>query len=1164
MSKQKRSRDLPPGEAEAPPDGSTLDERLFLRERHTFLEQLRRSERENQSLRRRVSALEEERDVLLRRLRRIQAFLPARGHATLKAAHDTVTRARQTLRDQARGVKERVRPLFDTLKRAEQRMTGPLDGALDHPTRAQHVGTTLLVAGWAASPTTRVQSVEAWLDEHRLGLVPWGNPRPDVLAARPWVSRDADCGFHAAFGINPNWVPGGLYTLRVLIRDDQGNEKQLTRPVRLTAEPNAYPTMGAAYYQEWIARNEPDATALLAQRQLQAQLAYRPLLSLLTPVYNTPEDVLRETIRSVREQTYPNWELWLVDGHSSAPHVARVLEELSALEPRIHVKRLPENLGISGNTNAALALARGEFIALLDHDDTLAPFALYEVARRLDARPGTDMLYSDEDRVDMDGSRHSAFFKPDWSPDLLQSFMYVGHLSVYRRALVQELGGFRSEFDLSQDYDLALRVSERTRAIEHIPQVLYHWRTLPGSGAAGGKPHARRTNVAALDSAVRRRGYDAETLAEPAANRVKFKPPPDAFVSLIVPSDNAQHLRACIEGVLGTTDWSRYELVIVTNSGLVPGIHAQYAHEPRLRTVTYDGPFNFSLKCNLGVAEAKGDFVLFLNDDVRPLEPDWLGCMLGSFQQEDVGAVAPKLVYPNNTLQHAGMVTGVRQFVGTAFHTLPRDTLLHFHFAQSTRTVALLSAACLLMRKKVFEDVGGFDAVNTPIMHSDVDLCFKIREAGLRLVYTPFTALEHEGHVSLAALERKGHVQHSRKAEVYLLKRWSAWCAYDPYFPDHLREFLYFDSLTAYRLYGGARAERRASRGDVLLASHDLSQSGAPIILQSLAAQLNQDYFVTVLSPTDGPLREAYTARGIPVLVDPLSAEEPERLEKLIADFDLVVANTLMHWRLVLTAKRLGKPVVWFIHEAELGVKLASEQPDMARALALADEVVFPGEMVARLYRDFQGTGHHRALLYGLPTHAPQRRVLPRTNSRVRVIQIGSIEPRKGQDVLIQALRELGAEAAGFEVFFVGRVLIRDYALAQYDATADLPNVFWLGEVPATEVLDYLVAADVLVCTSRDECLPLVVVDALAQRRPVIVTDVGLLPEVIEEGRNGFLVRSEDAAGVARALLRLKDAAERERLAQAGRATYEERLGHERYGRAVSGLIDGLLTPLRS
>jgi GT2 family glycosyltransferase len=498
-------------------------------------------------------------------------------------------------------------------------------------------------------------------------------------------------------------------------------------------------------------------------------------------------------------QTYDHWELCLANGNPKGFEIARRLEKWAQKDSRIHVKPLVRNLGVSGNSNEALAMASGEFVALMDHDDTLAPFALFEVVQFLDSHRDYDIIYSDEDKVEAGGKRHTPFFKPDWSPDLLQSFMYMGHLSVYRRDLVRSLGGFRPEFDFSQDYDLALRATERTGRIGHIAKILYHWRVVSGSAAAGDKSYARASNIAALASAMERRGLDAEIFEYPTANRVKFIVRHQPLVSVIIPTDNEENIFSCLKSILDETSYSNYEILVVTNSGLAFKITDKYQNESKVRLVHFDAQFNFSAKCNRGARAANGEYLLFLNDDVRPLDDKWVECMVGYFQQEGVGAVSPKLLYSDDRVQHAGLVTGVRGFAGTAFHTEPSDSTTFFNLLQSTRTVSALSAACMLIPKQLFESIGGFDEVHVPIMHSDLDLCFKIREKGLRLLYTPFTTLKHVGHASLGQVERMG-VSHSDKAGLFLLKRWGEYLSYDPFYPDNMRDLLYRDSPTKYRI----------------------------------------------------------------------------------------------------------------------------------------------------------------------------------------------------------------------------------------------------------------------------------------------------------------------------------------------------------------------------
>ena len=582
--------------------------------------------------------------------------------------------------------------------------------------------------------------------------------------------------------------------------------RQVRRWARRMSRPHSMTrTTSLQWYQTWIAENEPDEVQLAEQRQTATELANRPLISILTPVCDPAPEMLCRTIQSVVDQTYDHWELCLGDGHSTRPGVREALERWADKDGRIHVKFLGRNLGISGNSNEALAMAGGEFIALLDHDDLLAPFALFEAVKFLSENRHCDMVYSDQDKIELDGRRHTPFFKPDWSPDLLQAFMYTGHLTVYRRDLVQSLGGFRSEFDFAQDYDLALRVSERTNRIGHIPKILYHWQVLPGSASLGHKPFARTSNVAALASAVERWGYDADVVEYPNVNRIDFRLEEYPLVSIIIPTDREQAIFPSLESLLGKTKYPNLEVVVVTNTNLATQIDDLYSTDSRVRAVGCDAPFNLSARCNRGVEEAKGEFILLLKDDVEPQDEAWIECLLGYFQQEDVGAVSPKLVRSDGLVQHAGLVTGVRDLVGMAFHAESGESTTYFNLLQSTRTVSALSADCLLIPKHIFNSVGGFDEVNTPTMHADVDLCFRIRERGLRLVYIPFTSLrcmEYAPGCSLSALaEVERPVRsHPDRADVYLLKRWGGYLSYDPYYTDNMRDLLYCDSPARYRM----------------------------------------------------------------------------------------------------------------------------------------------------------------------------------------------------------------------------------------------------------------------------------------------------------------------------------------------------------------------------
>lgn len=643
-------------------------------------------------------------------------------------------------------------------------------------------------------------------------------------------------------------------------------------------------------YERWIKEHEPDATTLLRQRHHWNSQPPGPKISLLVPICDTPVEFLEAMFASVREQTYPSWELCLVDAGSTKVETIEALKRWD--DSRLKLARLDKNLGISENTNHALASATGEFIALLDHDDLLAQFALHELALAIKEFPSSDIFYSDEDRLNENGRRHSPFFKPEWSPELLYACMYIGHLTAYRRTLVEDLDGFRKQFDLSQDYDLALRATERAREIRHIPHVLYHWREHPASGSIGGKPGARKTNLAALDDAMRRRNLPAEIIEYSTANRARLEVFSWPRVSIVVPTDSEERAEEAATRLPAMSSYPDLEIVIVTNSRLANSLAMLIGKSCAIRVVRYDKPFNFSDKCNAGAAVATGERVIFLNDDIEPQQRDWIENLIEPLENSQVGAVAPKLLYSTGTIQHAGLVTGVHGLVGTAFHRYAGDSTAHVNFIQSMRNASALSAASLAMRRDDFLRLGGFDAERLPIFHSDVDLCFKVRDTGMRCVYTPFAVLTHRGHASLGAINR---IAPSRKdkSDLYLLKRWGSYVARDPYFPTNMRDWLYTDAPVPVEIYAGTSNVSEELKRDALLFPADLSANSAASFLLNVAVWgRERGIFPVVIAAKDGPLRSKYHEAGSTVIIDELLCRDETAFRDFARNFDSVIAET--------------------------------------------------------------------------------------------------------------------------------------------------------------------------------------------------------------------------------------------------------------------------------
>ncbi len=668
-------------------------------------------------------------------------------------------------------------------------------------------------------------------------------------------------------------------------------------------------------YARWIREHEPDSSTLARQREHWNAQPLGSKISLLVPVHDTPVDFLKAMLTSVLEQTYPNWELCLIDAG------AKKIEDVEGLKnwsgQRLQYAHLDENLGIAENTNRALALATGEFVALLDHDDVLAPFALHELARAITEFPFADIFYSDEDRLDESGTRHSPFFKPEWSPELLYACMYIGHLTAYRRKLVENLGRFRKEFDLSQDYDFALRATERAREIRHIPQVLYHWREHPASGSVGGKPEARKTNLAALGDAMRRRKRPAEIIEYTTANRARFEVSRWPRVSIVIPTDSKERAEEAATRLASMSSYPDLEIVIVTNSRLANSLARILGKSRAIRVIRYDKTFNFSDKCNLGAAAASGDRLIFLNDDIEPQQRDWIENLIEPLENPEVGAVAPKLLYQSGIIQHAGLVTGVHGLVGTAFHLYPGDSTVHVNFIQSMRDASAVSAACLAMRRNDFQRVGGFDSERLPIFHSDVDLCFKVRDAGMRCVYTPFAILIHRGHASLGVFHRP--VPDKDKSDLYLLKRWGTYVARDPYFPKNMRDWLYTDAPVPIEIFGqGNNANGRWNR-DVLLIPTDLGLSSAgEFLLNAAVWGRERAIFPVVIAAKDGPLRLKFQQAGITVLIDELLCRNEAAFRGFARNFDCLITESSKNEMAVRIGREENVPIFWGSGESDM------------------------------------------------------------------------------------------------------------------------------------------------------------------------------------------------------------------------------------------------------
>lgn len=942
-------------------------------------------------------------------------------------------------------------------------------------------------------------------------------------------------------------------------------------------------------YEAWI---EANALTKAAHADLEAALEAAPgplpRISVITPVHDTPPGYLRAMVASVRDQIYADWELCIADDASTGTATLAVLDELDNSDDRIRITRRSQNGGISAATNAAAALATGEILLFLDHDDLLTPDCLAHFALLYAAEPETDLAYSDDDKICEDGRRYAPQFKPDWSPTLLLSFMYMSHALTVRRALFEALGGFRSPFDGSQDYDFALRATERARSVGHIPRVLYHWRASSGSTARSGdaKPHSFEAGRKAVQEALDRRGVrghavhpDWAMAARVGMFNVRF-PDTGPQVTIIVPTWNkADLLRRCIAS-LSVTTYQNYDLLVIDNGSDEPDALALLAEidaREDCRVVRIERRpegFSFAALMNQAAALATGEHLLFLNNDTEVISPEWLSQMVGHAQTEGVGCVGALLRFGDGSVQHAGIVHGFNDgLVGHAFRHAPPHDWGYMGFIRASREYSAVTAACMLTPRALFQEMGGFDEVNFAVAYNDVDYGFRVAERGLRSIYCAEAELFHYEGKSRGYTDNPQEVSNLR----HLYGDWR-----DPWFNPNLSLDIENFEPAARRL---PRMDSRPVR--VVAVTHNLSPEGAPNTLFDLMSGLAAAGVVdtVILSPRDGPLRAQYEALGLEVRLFAAPPTDPggfenavDRLAGLVdsLDAEVVIVNTLQMFFAVTAADKAGVASIWCQHESEPWQTYFDYLAPEVRAYAYAAfgqtyRMTFVADATRRAWAPVQTRHAAQTIRHGVPswrladetgrwTRETARAALGVSPDETVLCLAGTVCRRKGQLDLAQALGDPALSAAGpIRTFIAGTYAEPDYAATVVSAIQALgpdraARTRLTGPVPDMSV--YYAAADIVVCTSRLESAPRVLVEAMAFRRPIVTTPVFGVPELVDEGVNALFYTPGDTAGLAVRLAELiGDPARRQAMADVGPVVLTSRPGYaemlDQYARLI-------------
>ena len=901
-----------------------------------------------------------------------------------------------------------------------------------------------------------------------------------------------------------------------------------------------------------------------------------PKISVVMPVYNPQIDFLESAIDSVIAQVYTNWELCIADDCSTDLTVAETLQNWIAKDDRIRIQFRTENGNISAATNSAAALATGDIILFLDNDDELTPDALGEVALYFATHPTTDFLYSDDDKIDTKGRRFAPQFKPQWSPELLLSYMYLGHLCAVRKQIFEQIGGLRIGFEGSQDYDFALRATEISRHVAHLPLVLYHWRTAPGSTAISGaaKPASFAAGQKSIQDALNRRKINGNVAQHAWAIKENLGifaqdfPDSGPSVTVIIPTKNQlKLLKACLDSLENTT-YKNYQIAVIDNESDDPKT-LEYLKQLTcqvLRIKNPGGKFSFAAINNRAVEQVDSEYVLFLNNDTEVINPRWLSQMVGYAQIPDVGAVGARLLYPDGRIQHAGVIHGLHHgLAGHAFKLMDKHNRGYLSQAMVTRNYSAVTAACTITPRQLFLELGGFDEQNFAVAYNDVDYGYRLLARGYRCVYCPDAELLHKEGTSRGFTDNPQEVAAFRRK--YAGKN-------DSFYSPHLSledEYFHIQPRRVFMKEEGRRKKEEGRGGNeeegsgllvaaagnlihrvrVLMCSNSLDFTGAPLHQYEIAVKLAAEGVIEpiVLCATDGPLRQAYEQQGIEVIVrdNPLEhIYQRDAYDEAVRNFskeieslkvDAIYANTLENFFVVDAARQIGIPAVWNVHESEpwqtyfnrFGSEIAARALECFR---FPYKVIFVADATRDRYLPLNSHHNFRVIhngldlskLANLDNSEWARKSLGVAAEDVVILLLGTVCERKGQQDLVKALSLLPEKWHNkIRCFIVGdRPSIYSNKLA--DMVAELPKELRqrVTVVPETgEAGKYYKAADIFVCTSRVESFPRVILEAMACDLPIITTPVFGIKEQVRQGINGLFYTPDRPDELVAALISL-------------------------------------------
>jgi glycosyltransferase involved in cell wall biosynthesis len=925
------------------------------------------------------------------------------------------------------------------------------------------------------------------------------------------------------------------------------DQRTLTQPRVDCLEPSVFtvPPQEDRYatwlrFNRWSRRLEEYLT-----KKLENSSGKLPKISVVVPVYNPPLKFLKLAIESVLNQIYSNWQLCISDDCSTSLEVKRYLDALSRTDQRIRVVFRESNGGISAASNSAAELATGEFLAFLDHDDELHRDALAEIAILVADDPTIDVVYTDEDKIDIRGRRYDPNFKPNWSPELLMATNYINHLSVVRKSLFDEIGGFRPATDCCQDHDMLLRATEHANKIVHLPTVAYHWRALPGSGAARGdtKFESFEAELRAVRDALNRRQIQGlPSVPEWARqggyvlNEIAF-PDDGPSVTILVPTkDNLRNIQKCLESLERTT-YQNFEIFIIDNESSRQETKSFLTLQSNrvIRIGNPSGTFNFAYINNQAVRKITSEYIVFLNDDVEVSNIRWLSQMMGYAQIPGVGAVGAKLLYPDRNIQHAGVVHGVHKGVypDHALRGFADNHLAYMLSNRLTRNCSAVTAACMLTPTRLFLETGGFDDQNFGVQYNDIDYCYRLQKKGYRIVQCNDAVLIHHESAS------RGHTGQNLEENLAYLEKYG----------DFVDSY-YNPNLSLHPMPNFQTRPRRMITGKLkpvrtLFFTHNLNFEGAPYVFQELVTSLATQKVVdpVVCSLIDGPMRSKFEAENIPVLLLQQDVTTNGDFEPWVSTFkdivasnnvEVVLANTVLNWPSISASQMLGVPTVWNLHESEgfeacFGPFGTSRAEKAIKCFTSPYRVIF-GSFATMQRWQHLGVKNNFDVIHNVlePSRLEaMQAVWPRHEARaslgledhhVAVLLMGTLCERKGQLDLVRAIDAMSSESRQrVKCFLVGDWLC-DYSQTVHEFISSSSKGLreTIQVVPITsDIHKYYSSADIAVCTSRMECFPRVILEYMAYGLPLVTTLAYGIAEQVFPGVNALTYEPGDVGTLA-------------------------------------------------